>query len=113
MGLDFVETVIATEEAFSVNLPDDECESVRTVGDLYRLVLKHLDLPYIPPRSEIILGVSVAEDRSRLTDADPSTLPWTQADVWATLRDLIQNQLQVDLEGIRDDATFLDDLRCD
>ncbi len=32
---------------FSVELPDDQCESIRKVGDLYRLVLEKLTLPYI------------------------------------------------------------------
>ena len=46
MGLDTVEIVLRTEETFNVDLPDDECGMVVTVGDLYRLVLSELELPY-------------------------------------------------------------------
>jgi acyl carrier protein len=39
MGLDTVEIVLRTEETFNIDLPDEECSKVITVGDLYRLVL--------------------------------------------------------------------------
>jgi hypothetical protein len=48
MGLDIVQLVMQVEETFSLDLPNDECEQVRTVGDLYRLVLKKLALAYVP-----------------------------------------------------------------
>jgi hypothetical protein len=54
MGLDTVELILRTEEIFGITLPDNECAQIRTVGDLYRLVLSKLDLPYIP--SEQIHG---------------------------------------------------------
>ena len=34
MGLDSVELIIRTEDVFSVDLTDDECSQIRTVGDL-------------------------------------------------------------------------------
>jgi len=43
MGLDVVELVLRVEETFGIDLPDDELQSVRTVGDLYQLVLSKLD----------------------------------------------------------------------
>jgi hypothetical protein len=43
MGLDTVELVMRIEEEFSIDLPDWELSSVRTVGDLYALVLSNLD----------------------------------------------------------------------
>ncbi len=46
MGLDTVEIVLRIEETFSVDLPDDELGSVRTVGDLYALLLRKLDGGY-------------------------------------------------------------------
>jgi len=42
MGLDIVEMVMATEEEFSIELPDEELEKIRTVGELYELVLLKL-----------------------------------------------------------------------
>lgn len=43
MGLDAVELVIRIEETFSIDLPDEELSSIRTVGDLYELVLSKVD----------------------------------------------------------------------
>jgi acyl carrier protein len=42
MGLDGVELLMRIEEEFSIDLPDDEVSSVRTVGDLYEVVLSKL-----------------------------------------------------------------------
>ncbi|MFZ4575118.1 MAG: acyl carrier protein [Phycisphaerales bacterium] len=42
MGLEAVELVMAIEEDFGVTLPDRECQSMRTVGDLAALVVRHL-----------------------------------------------------------------------
>jgi acyl carrier protein len=103
MGLDVIELVMRVEETFSLDLPDDECEQVRTVGDLYRLVLKKLDLTY-QPASEI--------------ETLPPTFqakypPWTTAKVWITLKDIIFDQLQVDGDEIREPASFVDDLGAD
>jgi acyl carrier protein len=46
MGLDTVELVLRVEETFGLDLPDDELESVATVGDLYKLLLSKLDGSY-------------------------------------------------------------------
>lgn len=46
MGLDLVELLLRTEEVFSVDLPNEECELIRAVGDLYRLILDKLKLLY-------------------------------------------------------------------
>jgi acyl carrier protein len=43
MGLDTVELVMRIEEEFSIDLPDAELENVRTVGDLYQVVLDKLE----------------------------------------------------------------------
>jgi acyl carrier protein len=42
MGLDMVEVIMATEEAFDVEIRDEEAERVRTVGQLYALVIGKL-----------------------------------------------------------------------
>ena len=44
MGLDAVEIVMRTEDEFGITLADDEAETVRSVDDLYQLVLSKLDV---------------------------------------------------------------------
>jgi hypothetical protein len=46
MGLDSVEIVLRIEETFGVDLPDDAISSIRTVGELYTLLLSKLDGGY-------------------------------------------------------------------
>ena len=46
MGLDAVGLVMRTEDEFSITLSDDEAGTVRTVDDLYQLVLTKLDLTH-------------------------------------------------------------------
>lgn len=108
MGLDLIEIVLRTEETFTVDLPDHECADIHTVGDLYRLVLQKLDLPY-QPATDVDSQVS-GRDRSR-TFLNVS--PWTTPDVWTTLKALIQDQLQVPPEEVHEAAHFQHDLRAD
>ncbi len=109
MGLDTVEMVIRAEEVFSVDLPNEECGRVHTVGDLYRLILSKLKLPYISGRE--IEAQACGRDRSRSKVIGLE--PWTTHDVWLTLKGIIWSQLQVDIVDIHEGATFNDDLRCD
>lgn len=44
MGLDGVEIILATEERFRVRIEDEETETMGTVGDLYRYLLRKLDI---------------------------------------------------------------------
>jgi len=39
-SLDVVELVMSLEEAFDIEVPDEEVESMRTVGDVERYVIK-------------------------------------------------------------------------
>ena len=48
MGLDVVELTIRCEEAFSVELPDEELGMASTVGKLYDLICKKLELTRLP-----------------------------------------------------------------
>jgi acyl carrier protein len=43
MGLDGIELVMEIEKAFDIRIPDEEAEKIRTVGDMYNAVWKHLD----------------------------------------------------------------------
>ena len=40
-SLDTVELVMALEEAFGIEIPDEEAEKIRTVGDTITYVLSH------------------------------------------------------------------------
>lgn len=42
MGLDSVELVVAIEESFGIEIPDDEAARIRTVGDLYDSIVSKL-----------------------------------------------------------------------
>jgi acyl carrier protein len=110
MGLDTVEIILRTEEVFAIDLPDEECGQVVTVGDLFRLVLNKLNLPYT---SVDAMHSGDPHGRSRANDTYPSLIPWTASDVWPTIQAIIEDQLQVDREEITESATFIDDLHCD
>jgi acyl carrier protein len=109
MGLDTVEIVLRTEEAFNIDLPDDECSRIITVGDLYRLVLAKLELPYVAAK-EIEAGTK-GRDLSRQGAPDRSS--WASPDVWFTLKSIVVAQLQVGDENVKEEAAFLRDLGCD
>jgi acyl carrier protein len=109
MGLDTVEIVLRTEETFNINLPDDECSQVVTVGDLYRLVLGKIELPYT--RADEIEAAGQGRNRSHLTM--PSLSSWSPPDVWLTLKGIIVDQLKANEEDVTEEATFLRDLGCD
>ncbi len=108
MAVDLVEIVLRTEETFTVDLPDHECAQVLTVGDLYRLVLRKLDLPY-HPATDI---ESHASGRNR-SCTFLNLSPWTTPDVWTTLKALTQHQLQVQAEEVQEAAHFQHDLGAD
>ena len=105
--MDLVETVIRVEETFAIDLPNDECSLIRTVGDLFRLTLQKLKLPYSPADGET--GSEGCDYSHRRF---PNLTQWTTPDVWATLRGIICDQLQVERGEVRESATFLEDLGC-
>ncbi len=40
-SLDTVELVMALEEAFGIEIPDEEAETIKTVGDATQYIVKH------------------------------------------------------------------------
>jgi hypothetical protein len=109
MGLDTVELVLRTEDVFAVYLPDEECGQIRTVGDLYKLILQKLDLPYIASgeiEAHALGSIRPLTEVMRLS-------PWTTPDVWLTLKEVTHNHLGCPRSHIVETASFLDDLRCD
>ena len=109
MGMDIVDIVMRAEETFAIDLPNDECASIVTVGDFFRLVLDKLQLPYQP-------ADELERTHSGRDYSSPASLhlaQWNTADVWATLRGIITDQLQVNPEEVRERSSFVADLRCD
>lgn len=83
MGLDAVELVMQIEEAFDITLTDDGAKSVRTVGDLYQGVLRHL---------------------SQSSSIDPKEVAWQK------LVEIVSHQLQIKPEDILPSTRFVEDL---
>jgi acyl carrier protein len=46
-SLETVELIMELEEEFGIQIPDDEAEKIRTIGDLIRYLRQHDDL--LPP----------------------------------------------------------------
>lgn len=124
MGLDTVEIVLRTEEVFGVDLPDDECAQIITVGDLYRAVLSKLNLAYVPirkieenPRFASRMKLPIRRFLRKTIEfplePNPAITPWTTPEVWLTLKTIITDQLQIEPDEVREQATFLKDLGCD
>jgi acyl carrier protein len=113
LGLDAVEVILRTEEVFAVDLPDSDCSKVNTVGDLYRLLLEKLKLAYLSPESIENPDEPTRAGYNRVRSQFPSLKPWTTPDVWITLKAIIQDQLQVHEDDIREYARFVQDLGCE
>ncbi len=90
MGLDAVELVMAIEEEFDINIPDEEAANFDTVEKLYRHVL---DVLYLNQS-----GSSGQVDES---------------EVWERMKDVIVSQLGVRPEQVTEDANFVSDLGID
>jgi acyl carrier protein len=86
MGLDSVELVMATEEHFGIEIPDQIAETVFTVGSLHEFVVLELQR----------LG--------RARDGEV---------VFAELLELICDQLGVTPERVVPEARFVQDLKID
>lgn len=89
MGLEAVELVMAIEEEFDINIPDEEAANLDTVGKLYRYIV---DIHYNQ------VGGSGQVD---------------EADLWERTRDVIVSQLGVSPEQVTEDASFVSDLGID
>jgi len=100
---------VARSRNHAVDLPDEECELVQTVGDRYRLVLEKLALPYIPSVEIETNAMGVKRPLSKGVQLGS----WTTPDVWVTLQALICHELGVEPNQITEAAVFVDDLGCE
>ncbi len=90
MGLESVELIMAIEEEFDINIPDEEAGNFDTVGKLYRYIL---DILYLNQS-----GHSDQVDES---------------ETWERMKDVIVSQLGVEPEQVMEDANFVADLGID
>jgi acyl carrier protein len=87
MGLDTVELVMAVEEQFAIEIPDEIAATLETVGLLHGFVVSQLQRR--------------------------SLLPIDDAAVFSKLRDIICEQTGIDPDRIVPDAYFVKDLHLD
>jgi hypothetical protein len=87
MGLDILEMVMALEREFQVRLPDEELRSIRTLGEVYECILRHL-----PP------------------DQVPSSGNAYEGALWERYLDVVERDTGVDRRRLRPTATFVWDL---
>jgi acyl carrier protein len=109
MGLDIVELVMRTEEVFSITIEDSDAEQVHTVGDLYELVCKLLNVSPTPNPAPF-----PTIDQPPPGKHDPLSIH-TPEGIWIKLVVIIHDQLQVDVDvhEIRYNASFQNDLGAD
>ncbi len=87
MGLDTVELVMAVEEHFHIEIPDDEASKIFTVGELHTFIVNALS-------------------RAGRTDISNTA-------AFDELRDLICNQLGVDPQIVKPEARIVKDFGID
>jgi acyl carrier protein len=98
VGMDSVEIVLRTEDEFSITLTDDEAGAVRTVDDLYKLVLSKLDLTpsclsskaFYRTRQALVASMQVARRSIRPSSDLESLVPEsTRRQKWQEIADHI------------------------
>ncbi len=89
MGLQSVELVMAFEEEFEVEIPDDEAERIVTVGEARDCIVGKL--------------------RARAEDPDAVD----PEEVWSRIKAIVVDLIAVEPEEVAPDAAFIDDLGVD
>ena len=105
MGLDVVELVMECERKFDISLEDWKLERMRTVGDLFELICEQLKLPFVAEPSQAVPEIS--------SDVVSQLGGWTRRSVWSKLVRVCTNQLQVDEDEVKYNASFSEDLGAD
>lgn len=88
MGLEIVEVIMRVEEEFDIEIPDEEAETLNTVGLLYQCVLSKL------------ADKAAATGLSQLVPQE----------VWDALLIMLANELSVPLAKLTKDTDFVRDL---
>jgi acyl carrier protein len=108
MGLDIVEIVMRCEENFGITIKDEDAEQMHTVGDLYRQVCRGVGVASVADP-----GVVAGLVRPSVNPGRPDRGRWTSADVWATVKWVVLDQLQVREDEVTPWADFQRDLGAD
>ncbi len=108
IGLDGVEIVLRCEEVFEIYLSDEDVGATVTVGDLYRLICKELNLPPGEHPTE-----DTGFDRLPRGTLNLTKVHWNPEDVWATLVAIFVDQQQLDAKEITYTARINADLGVD
>lgn len=87
MGLDTVELVMAIEEGFDLEIPDEKAAKIFTVGDMHAFLVSEFARRGRPALDEV--------------------------GIYAKLRDIICHQTGVKPEDVVPNARFVQDLRLD
>ena len=87
MGLDILEMVMALEKEFQVRLPDEELRAIRTVGEVYECIVRHLPPDQVPSQGNVYEGA-----------------------LWEGYLDVVERDTGVDRRRLRPTATFVWDL---
>ncbi len=90
MGLDSVELVMAIEEEFQIEIPDDIAVKLDTVGKLYEYVLENYHVVHFEIQGQVY-----------------------EVEVWERVKRVIIYQLGVKPEQVKKEANFVYDLGVD
>ena len=106
MGLDVVELVMRTEEVFGITIDDFDAGQIQTVGDLYELICKLLNISPNPSPDQLTGTHHPARKYGPLSIQNPE-------DIWIKLVVIICDQLQVNPEDVKYNASIQNDLGAD
>ena len=107
MGLDTVELVMRCEEVFAIDLPDVELSSVSTVGDLYNVICRRMNLePVERPTDATGISKLLQKEGSNLTP-----ITWNAENVWATTVAVFVDQLCLEPNEVKYAARIRKGLR--
>ena len=122
-SLDTVELVMAFEEAFEIEIPDEDAEKIRTVQDAVTYIDQHAKAKKYPVQPGPPIRAKTAQSGD---PAQPANQKWFRppaagrkenADLMASVEErvkqIIVEQLGVDEGEVTPNASFVDDLGAD
>lgn len=104
MGLDIVELFLEVEKRFDIKIPDEEADTLLTVGHLHRAIMARAPLARRVP------------DAGRILKLDDGPIPlrsMTPDEVWEALVNVVEQETGVKRAEIQPDARWVQDLKLD
>lgn len=99
MGLDIVELFLEVEKRFDIKIPDDEADTLLTVGHLHRAIMARR----VPDAGRIL----------KLDDGPIPLRSMTPDEVWEALVNVVEQETGVKRAEIQPDARWAQDLKLD